>query len=142
VLHPDSNSMASGVDLDMVALQDELLIATTDLDRLRDLLDHAVERLIGQFAIASKETQRLKLKDPNTAARIAEALASAQVALQFQDLSTQLVTHVMTRMHSVADALAIRALPDDECNEVIPQFVARSCPVAQREMDAGTVELF
>jgi hypothetical protein len=142
VLHPDSNPMASGVDLDMVALQDELLIATTDLDRLRDLLDHAVERLIGQFAIASEETQRLKLKDPTTAGRIAEALASAQVALQFQDLSTQLVTHVMTRMHSVADALAIRALPDDECNEVIPQFVARSCPVAQREMDAGTVELF
>jgi predicted RecB family endonuclease len=142
VLHPDSNPMASGVDLDMVALQDELMIATTDLDRLRALLDHAVERLIAQFSIASEETQRLKLQDLDTANRIAAALASAQVALQFQDLSTQLVTHVMTRMHSVADALAIRALPDEEVNEVLPHFVARPCPVAQREMDAGTVELF
>lgn len=142
MLHPDSNLLAPGVDLDMVALQDELLIATTDLDRLRDLLDHAVEQLIRQFSIASEETERLKLDDPSAAGRIATALSSAQVALQFQDLSTQLVTHVMARMHSVAAALAIRALPDDESNEVAPQFIARPCPVAQREMDAGTVELF
>jgi hypothetical protein len=142
VLHLESSSLPSGVDLAAVALQDELLIAATDLDRLRDLLDHACNQLIDQFAVASEEAQRLKVDHPATADRIASALASAQVALQFQDLSTQLVTHVMARMHSVSDALAIRALPEDEHSQVIPQFVEKACPVAQREMDAGTVELF
>jgi chemotaxis regulatin CheY-phosphate phosphatase CheZ len=142
VLPPESSSMAAGLDLSMVALQDELLIATTDLGRLRDLLDHAVTHLINQFAIASAETQLLQAEAPATATRIAAALTSAQIALQFQDLSTQLVTHVMARMNSVSDALAIRALPDEDNNHVTPQFVERSCPVSQREMDAGTVELF
>jgi hypothetical protein len=142
VLHLDPGPMPSGADLAAVALQDELMMAATDLDRLRDLLDHACNQLIAQFAIASEEAQRLELEHPANAIRIASALTAAQVALQFQDLSTQLVTHVIARMHSVSDALAIKALPEDESDQVAPRFVERACPVAQREMDAGTVELF
>ncbi len=125
-----------------VALQDELLIAATDLDRLRDLLDHACSQLLTEFTTASAEAEILKASHPGVADRIASALTSAQIALQFQDLSTQLVAHVLGRMHSVCDALAIKAMPGDASDDVMPKFLEKPCPVAQREMDAGSVELF
>ncbi len=125
-----------------VALQDELLIAATDLDRLKDLLDHACSQLLAEFSTASAEAEYLKASHPGVAEKIATALTSAQIALQFQDLSTQLVAHVLGRMHSVCDALAIQAMPGDGSDDVLPRFIEKSCPVAQREMDAGSVELF
>lgn len=131
-----------GPDMTAVALQDELLIAATDLDRLRDLLDHACNQLLTGFSAASDEAEGLRSSHPGVADRIASALTSAQIALQFQDLSTQLVAHVLGRMHSVCDALAIKAIPGDASDDVMPAFADRPCPVAQREMDAGSVELF
>ena len=74
MLSSESSSLGAGLDLSMVALQDELLIATTDLGRLRELLDHAVAHLIDQFGIASSETQKLQATDPLVASRIASAL--------------------------------------------------------------------
>lgn len=144
-----------GLDQPMLAaLQDELLTASTDLERLQQLLADAVEQLMGRFvrtsarfedalgaggAEAARATAGV---DADAVADVRRELAGAVVALQFQDMSAQLLTHTMRRIHSVADALGNCAMPFDGEDAAPVEFVARPCPVAQRQMDAGSVELF
>ena len=72
---------------------------------------------------------------------LAGELSAALVALQFEDLATQLIQHSRRRLSSVADCLGNLALADDDPGAEV-QWVARACPVAQRAVDAGSVELF
>ena len=128
----------------MAELQDELLTAVTDLDRLQGLLADAAEQLAERFARADADLARVAGK-PAAAdlERVRADLGGALVALQFQDLATQLLSHATGRIHAVADVLAIRAMPaDDDAAAPVTPFDARPCPVAQRHMDAGSVELF
>lgn len=134
----------------LAALQDEVLIAAADLDRLQALLADAVGQLAGRFVAADAALARSA--DDAAAGPIASALAArlravradvrgAAVALQFQDMAEQMLAHALGRLRAVADSLGSQAMPGG--NEPAPaQFVARAGPVAQRRMDAGSVELY
>lgn len=127
----------------MADLQDELLTAATDLDRLQGLLADAAAQLSERFAGADAAlAEAVGPGGADALARARDALAGALVALQFQDLSAQLLTHAQSRIHAVADVLALRAMPGDEEAAAPIELHARPCPVAQRQMDAGSVELF
>lgn len=132
-------------------LQDELLIATTDLDRLQSLLSDAAGQLLTRFVGADALLVQLvaAAQQPTEQAALLGAaraeVAGAAIALQFQDMAAQLLSHALQRVRSVADCLGNQAMPadaDTEAGAVAVQFVARACPVAQRQMDAGSIELY
>jgi hypothetical protein len=131
---------------DAVALQDDLLTACNDLDRLLGLLRHACEQLAEGFhgAVATAAQQRTGGIDAATAlARIEDQLARTVTALQFEDLSTQLIVHTRARLRHSADCVAANLLADDEDGPgFVEQAPLRPNPVTQDEMDAGSVELF
>ena len=70
-------------------------------------------------------------------------MSDAIIAMQFQDMASQLVAHTSRRLRSCADRLASEAMGDDEDGiAVIEELPLRPNPVTQDEMDAGSVELF
>jgi hypothetical protein len=132
-------------------LQDHLLTATNDLDRLERLLRDASDTLMLNFSTARGEL--LAHAGPEaTPARANSApsmhlalnsLGQAVVALQFQDMASQLIQHTCNRLRNCADQIAAEALADDEEGEgVVSAQPLRPNPVTQDEMDAGSVELF
>jgi hypothetical protein len=133
---PTAGSRLSAFDL--VELQDQLLSAGTELDRLDQLIADAAGRLLEHFGRAKSLIDKSILPDTNA---LIEPIEQAMIALQFHDMSSQLISHVRQRVQSVSDFLGASL---DDGDEAAPtnDFVNRSCPVAQREMDAGSVELF
>lgn len=135
----------------LVDLQDQLLAASTDMERLTGLLDDAAGQLLSEFGAAQGHLERAQSAAPETPAADAarqqlvyalrEHLGTAVTALQFHDLATQLINHSVKRVRAVADFLGGQVMPE-EGNPLPVEFVTRACPVAQREMDAGSVELF
>lgn len=132
-------------------LQDSLMIASNDLDRLQRLLTDATDTLMGHFCGASSEiTQlsRLAAQHPELPeSHLHETmghLAGAVTALQFQDLASQLIAHTHRRLRNCADRLARDVMGDDDEDgtAVIEEAPLRPNPVTQDEMDAGSVELF
>lgn len=120
-------------------MQDELLTAATELDRLQRLLADAVVQLHERFALALAGQSRLP---PSPEGEMVRAeLSSAVVALQFEDLASQLISHARRRLGSVSDCLGNLAMADEETDCPV-QWVERPCPVAQHAVDAGSVELF
>ena len=133
----------------VAALQDDLLTATHDLDRLQGLLTHACATLIERFSGASENMNLLLNAEQPEAARCdrlygaIDQLGGAMTALQFQDMASQLIHHTHTRLRSCADQLAVRAFGAEEGDEaLITAAPLRPNPVTQCEMDAGSVELF
>jgi len=131
-------------------LQDHLLTATNDLDRLQRLLTDASEELMGHFYGANSRLSGL-LRDAavmphvdTTALHSAmQSLSGAVTALQFQDMASQLIEHTHRRLRSCVDQLAREAMGfDPEGDAVIEDAPLRPNPVTQDEMDAGSVELF
>lgn len=140
-------------------LQDHLMVASNDLERLQRLLDDACESLMVHFYGATTELRSLAerpelrtLLDDGAVARglgtppLHKAMAhmsGAITAMQFQDMASQLVAHTTRRLRSCADRLASEAMGDDEDGvAVIEALPLRPNPVTQDEMDAGSVELF
>ena len=131
-------------------LQDNLLVAANDLERLERLLSDATQSLMGHFHGASSVLNELvQATTPHpqvdsTQLRDAmQHLGGAVIALQFQDMSLQLINHLLRRLHNCADRLARDAMGDDEGDDtVITQGPERPNPVTQDEMDAGSIELF
>jgi hypothetical protein len=132
-------------------LQDSLMIASNDLDRLQRLLDDASQTLMGHFCGASSQIQnlaRLAAQHPELPeGSLHEALshlAGAVTALQFQDMASQLVSHTHRRLRNCADQLARDVMGDDDEDGamVIEEAPSRPNPVTQDEMDAGSIELF
>jgi len=132
-------------------LQDSLMVASNDLDRLQRLLADATETLMGHFCAASnhlRHLSRLAAQHPELPESDLHAtmghLAGAVTALQFQDMATQLIAHTHRRLRNCADRLARDVMGDDDeygaavCDDV----ELRPNPVTQDEMDAGSVELF
>ena len=133
-------------------LQDHLLVAGNDLDRLQRLLDDASSALMSHFVGATHWIEDAR-RDLQAAAgggygqAIAEAqraLSGAIVALQFQDMATQLIAHTTKRLRCCADRLARDAMGDDDEDgtAVLEDAPLRPNPVTQDEMDAGSVDLF
>jgi len=118
-------------------MQDELLAAGTELERLERLLSDAVDQLLDRFGRA-----HAMCAEPGSqvSAALAGELRSAMTALQFQDMASQLILHSRRRLASVADCLGNVADGGEDGCEV--RWVGRACPVAQRAVDAGSVELF
>ena len=131
-------------------LQDHLMVASNDLDRLQRLLEDASEALMGHFYGASGEIKALLHQaargtplDEGQLHAAMSHLAGAITAMQFQDMASQLVDHTTRRLRSCADRLAADTMGDDEDGEALIEAAPlRPNPVTQDEMDAGSVELF
>ena len=121
-------------------LQDHLMVAGNDLDRLQRLLADTCETLMTRFHGALLQIDGAT--DPQ-ADGLRAHLADAVTALQFQDLASQLIAHTHQRLRNCADLLANDAFgPDADGEAVIAPPPLRPNPVTQDEMDAGSVELF
>lgn len=129
-------------------LQDNLMTATHDLDRLQSLLSHACDELLQGFHGAT-----IRLREfvhgpghddqaPDLLADMMKHLGGAITALQFQDMASQLIAHTHTRLRNCADRLASETMGDEEGEAVVEAPPLRPNPVTQDEMDAGSVELF
>lgn len=131
-------------------LQDHLMVASNDLERLQRLLADACDSLMVHFYGASGElrdllhhaAQHTEVDAPQLH-KAMQHMAGAITAMQFQDMASQLVAHTTKRLRNCADRLASQAMGDDEDGAaVIEEGPQRPNPVTQDEMDAGSVELF
>jgi hypothetical protein len=132
-------------------LQDHLMVANHDLERLQRLLDDASETLSGHFYGASQLLNDLLREaasqvadgEPGNMHQAMQNLAGAITALQFHDMATQLIGHTQKRLRSCADRIARDAMGDDEDGvSIVEDGPGRPNPVTQDEMDAGSVDLF
>ena len=144
--HPHLASPA--LDLGTSAdVQDHLLAVGTDLDHLRAMLDDACATLMSGFLGVTEELKRLQVVKPENSAAIGRAvehLGDTARALQFHDMSNQLIVHAHQRLRHCADRLAQQVFAgDDEDGEaVITPAPLRPNPVTQSEMATGFIELF
>ncbi|HTP73586.1 MAG TPA: hypothetical protein VML58_15310 [Burkholderiaceae bacterium] len=132
-------------------LQDHLMTASNDLDRLQRLLAGATATLLQHFHGLSEQIAQLRqqldrglMVDPVAFERTWRTLHGAVTALQFQDMASQLITHTDRRLRSCADRLARDAFGDDDEDGAPLTMPAplRPNPVTQDEIDAGSIELF
>jgi hypothetical protein len=127
-------------------LQDHLMTATNDLDRLQTLLSDACTALFTGFHGASEQMHAVHASGTGNVAaaeRAIQYLGTAVIALQFQDMASQLIAHTHKRLRNCADTLAREAFGDDEEGATfIDETPMRPNPVTQDEMDAGSIELF
>ncbi len=127
-------------------LQDHLMTASNDLDRLQTLLADACDTLQAGFFGASQHLHELRataLPDSQPVERAVAHLGAAVTALQFQDMASQLINHTMGRLRSCADRLARDAFEGDEDGDAVVEAAPlRPNPVTQSEMDTGFIELF
>jgi len=134
-------------------LQDQLLVASNDLDRLQTLLSDACSVLMQRFGNASDQIHVLMssqgplgadARDREACQLLMQQLAGAVTALQFQDMASQLIVHTNHSLRNCADTLAREAFGDDDEDgpSVLSAAPIRPNPVTQSEMDAGSIELF
>jgi hypothetical protein len=125
-------------------LQDSLLMAMTDLQRLEGLLDHATSNLLERFGSANQALGQLGVDRADELVPIQHTLHQAVTELQFHDMATQLIVHTGKVLQSCAWRLADQAMEPDE-GEVplnLDPMPERPSPVTQSEMDAGSIDLF
>jgi hypothetical protein len=134
-------------------LQDHLMSATNDLDRLHTLLSDACDTLMQRFASATEQIHALidahrgSGTDPRDSAAylvLMQQMGGAVTALQFQDMASQLIVHTNHRLRSCVDTLAREAFGEDDEDgaSIVEAPPLRPNPVTQAEMDAGSIELF
>ena len=134
-------------------LQDHLMVASNDLERLQRLLDDASAALLGHFAGATRHLDAghgaahhgSPAADPTALRDLRNTLGSAITALQFPDLATQLFNHTSQRLRSCIDRLGRDVFAGDDDDDdpgLMEQAPLRPNPVTQDEMDAGSIELF
>ena len=150
IAEPSEELGASFTLLSAAEVQDHLMAVTNDLERLQRMLDDAGETLSTHFFAASAQLQDLAAKleqgqslQPGALGGVLDHVAQAIIALQFQDMSTQLIAHTSLRLRASADVLARDTFGDDEDGEAaVIEAPLRPNPVTQDEVDAGSVELF
>jgi hypothetical protein len=154
MLNPESPvpDESPGLPLMVAAdLQDHLMVASNDLERLQRLLDDASETLSGHFYGASARISELLrvaagLPDVDHGAMhgAMQNLTGAITALQFHDMAIQLIAHTQKRLRSCADRIARDAMgeDDEDGTAVVEDGPGRPNPVTQDEMDAGSIDLF
>lgn len=146
-LAPSTDAEAPLSLLAAAELQDHLMTASNDLDRLQTLLADACETLMARFVDVSAEVRSLIDTGGEGSEAIGQAVISqlggAVTALQFQDMASQLIVHTHKRLRNCADQIARVSMGDDEDGEaVVEDTPLRPNPVTQAEMDAGSIELF
>jgi hypothetical protein len=138
---PQSISLMLAADL-----QDHLMTATNDLERLQRLIDDAYVVLIDGFQGAAHQLGAAideGKHDSPSLQQTLQTLYRAVTALQFQDMASQLIVHTNQRLRGCADQIARDAMGDDPDGEaVVEETPLKPNPVTQDEMDAGSVELF
>ena len=155
---PDASVSAPVNGLPLMAaadLQDHLMVANHDLERLQRLLDDASETLSGHFYGATHQLNHLLreaaehlptafTEDSGAMHEAMQSLTGAITALQFHDMATQLIGHTQRRLRGCADRIARDAMGDDDevGQAVVEEMPLRPNPVTQDEMDAGSVDLF
>jgi hypothetical protein len=147
----DMQEMDGGMPLMLAAdLQDHLMVAGNDLERLQRLLDDAGQALMVHFYGASGHLRRVT-QDENAHPQMVEAglvkamehMAGAITAMQFQDMATQLIAHTSRRLRNCVDRIARDSMGDDEDGVgVVDDTPLQPNPVTQDEVDAGSIELF
>ena len=140
---PDARRLHDDLQFLAIDLQDELLTACNDLERLLGLLGGSCRDLGAAFhgALGVIATRRDDGTDAaELLAQVASLLQRGVTALQFDDMASQLVIHTRQRLRHHADRLAVAAMGDDD--GVIESVLLRPNPVTQDEMYAGSVELF
>ena len=149
----EASDQTDGCTLPLLAaadLQDHLMTATNDLERLQSLLADACDALSKSFYGASEQI-RVLMDAPDATdgtesdlfQGVMQQLSGAVTALQFQDMASQLIHHTNRRLRSCADQIARAAMGDDEDGAtVVEEAPQRPNPVTQDEMDAGSIELF
>lgn len=140
---PTSPSVNLPVNL-VADLQDALLMAMTDLKRLEGLLDHATDNLLERFSTANEALGHLTGSDNVDLIHVRQSLHQAVTELQFHDMATQLIGHTGKVLQGCAWRLADESMEPEEgelpmCVDPTPE---RPSPVAQNEMDAGSIDLF
>ena len=149
-----------------VDLQDHLLTASNDLERLQSLLADASDALMREFFGASRQIRAFadqprpcrSLCKPEQYDEVMRHLGSAVIALQFQDMASQLIAHTHKRLRNCADRIAGVAISDDEDSSSSSgsgsssstgsdatfgkDALLRPNPVTQDQMNAGSVDLF
>lgn len=129
-------------------LQEHLMSATNDLDRLQHLLSEACNVLVESFSGVSEQVRAMGLVAPagtlpDALAQMQGRLAAALMALQFQDMSSQLIAHTHQRLRHCADRIADQTMGDDEDGPaLLEDKPLRPNPVVQEDMSAGSIELF
>ena len=128
-------------------LQDHLMTASNDLERLQRLLDDACLALMEGFHDSAGQLGTVIDQGHEITPHLHEVrqtLFKAVTALQFQDMATQLIAHTNKRLRNCADQIARDALGDDDPDgaAVVEEGPLKPNPVTQDEMDAGSVELF
>lgn len=147
---PDLTMVARLPLMAAVDIQDNLMTASHDLDRLQILLSEACDALMLGFHGATQQLRSVAVsQEAGTSPSIdlydgvLQRLGGAITALQFQDMASQLIAHTHKRLRNCADRIAREAMGDDEDGMVIVEEPPlRPNPVTQDEMDAGSVELF
>jgi hypothetical protein len=137
-LHETAEDVVGGMPFHAaVELQDHLMVAGNDLERLQRLIDDAGDALLGHFTAASGHVETGALGDAR------QSLGGAVMALQFHDMATQLIAHTSQRLRHCADRIAQDTVGDDEEGLTLVEAAPlRPNPVTQDEMDAGDIELF
>jgi len=142
----DHTAVRSGLPFLAAAdLQDDLLTASSDLDRLQTLLIDACDTLRCGFFGAMQALSERPAQDPPALDRAVAHLGTAVTALQFQDMASQLISHTRGRLRHCADRLARDAFDgdgDSDGDAVVEAPPLRPNPVTQSEMDTGFIELF
>ena len=111
-------------------LQDHLMMATNDLDRLHTLLADACDTLMQRFYNATEQIHALMdahssdgddKRDSVAYQGLMQQLGAAVTALQFQDMASQLIVHTNHRLRSCVDTLApVRACAADIAGAATP----------------------
>lgn len=144
---PDLSIIPVGLTPDtLVDVQDGILTACTDLDRLVSLFSAACAEVNARFVTASTLIDQLRAEGAMDGVRLDELqshLGHAVVALQIDDMATQLVDHTRRVLRHCADSLAVGTFADGDGDDlVIEARPLRPSPVTQAGMDAGSIELF
>ena len=159
----DEAPPASTIPLVVAAdVQDHLIAACNDLQRLQVLLADAAQVLMSSFHTASMELSQHRRRRPERELatvlhEIQLQLDNAVTALQFHDMTSQLIGHVQRRIgnvdgvmrsvHELSDAAAhgqTTALLTSMVSEALEKLIAAdsSNPVAQQAFREGEIELF
>lgn len=130
------------------SIHDTLKATDADLQQLDVMLSHHSERLIAAFESAMDTVNEAKHAPAANLAltiesiqQLRQQLAQAVLHLQFQDISSQMLSHCQVRLQACQTLLEqVQTAPSQLATAVtMPSLQG---PVAQASLDAGTIDLF